>query len=66
MLLQGERISTDYVQEWVEVRYSFLNDKDTPSIRNLTKDGGAFRYKISIFQICLYNHLNNHHQVAQK
>ena len=43
MLLQGERISREYVQEWVEVGYSFLNDKDTPRVRNFTKDGGAFR-----------------------
>ncbi|XP_063683779.1 nuclear pore complex protein Nup160-like [Bolinopsis microptera] len=47
MLLQGERISREYVQEWVEVGYSFLNDKDTPRVRNFTKDGGAFRYQSS-------------------
>lgn len=43
MLLQGERVSRDFVHEWVEVGYSFLSDKETPRIRAFTKDGGAVR-----------------------
>ena len=44
MVIQGERVSKDFVDEWVELSYSFLSEKDIPRRHTSTKAGGAYRY----------------------